>query len=233
MDREVRVEGHRLIRAPLHRVWQLLSRLESHPRYTDLWLSADLLERSQGSAVVEFRGFFGGLPVTSVQRMTLRPPGRIEFKQVRGTLRALAGFYVLKEVDGDTDLHLQLAVDAGIALFSEAAVQQILAGHIDVTLTRLKASAERDLVRLQPRRTAPAGLDEQATAAGEPARETGAGEVEVEPPSGEPAGDEQAAPAGVAAGGGAAPASAARGGRRRRRRRHRRGSGPRPPTPQG
>lgn len=232
MEREVRVEGHRLIRAPLHRVWQLLSRLESHPRYTGLWLSADLLERSQNSAVVEFRGFFGGLPVVSVQRITLRPPGRIEFKQIRGTLRALAGQYVLREVDGDTDMHAQLAVDAGIVLFSETAVQQILAGHIDVTLSRVKASAERDLVRVQTRRAASASPEEQVAAAGGPSRQTDAGEVEAEASAGEPEGEKQTAPAGASAPAGGAPAPPARG-RRRRRRRHRRGSGLGPPAAQG
>jgi hypothetical protein len=231
MDREVRVEGHRLIRAPLSRVWQLLSRLESHPRYTDLWLSADLLERSQGSAVVEFRGFFGGLPVVSVQRVTLRPPGRIEFRQVRGTLRALAGHYVLKEADGDTDLHAHLAVDAGIVLFSETAVRQILAGHIDVTLSRVKASAERDLVRVQPRRGGPASAEEQAGAAGGPTREAEAGQVEAEAPAGALDGDEQAAQAEASQPGGGAPAAPGRSSRRRRRRRHRRGL--RPPAAQG
>jgi len=150
VDREIRLEGHRLIRAPLQRVWQLLSRLESHPRYASLWMAADLLERSQAAALVEFHGFFGGLPITSVQRVVLRPPGRIEFRQVRGTLRDLSGGYVLKDAGGDTDLVVQLAVDPGIVFFSEASVQQILASHIDGTLAKVKASAERDLVRLTP-----------------------------------------------------------------------------------
>lgn len=152
MARAITAEGHRLIRAPVQRVWHLLSRLESHPRYITLWLAADLHERSPTSALVEFRGFFGGLPIVSTQRFTLRPPARIEFRQVRGELRDLAGAYLLKDVDGETDLIVQVSTDPGIPLFSEASVRQILAGHIDGTLTRIKASAERDLVRLTPRR---------------------------------------------------------------------------------
>ncbi len=153
MARAIGVEGHRLIRAPVQRVWHLLSRLESHPRYITLWMAADVHERSLTTATVEFRGFFGGLPIVSAQRITLRPPGRIDFRQIRGELRDLSGAYLLKEVDGETDLTVQLSVDAGIPLFSEASVQQILVGHIDGTLTRVKASAERDLVRLPPRRS--------------------------------------------------------------------------------
>ncbi len=150
--RGVSLEATRRIRAPVQRVWHLLSRLESQPRYATLWLAADVLERSPGTALVEFRGFFGGLPLTSVQRFTLKAPGRMEFRQVRGELRDLTGAYVLKDAEGDTDLTLQVAVDAGIPLFSDESVQQILASFLDGTLSRIKAAAERDLVRLIPRR---------------------------------------------------------------------------------
>lgn len=152
MPRAVNAGGHRLIKAPLHRLWQMLSRLESHPRYAGLWYYADLIDRSQNSTVVELRGFFGGLPITSVQRFFLKPPGRIEFRQARGTLRDLTGAYVLREADGDTELEIQIAADAGIPLFSEPSVRQILAGHVESMLSKIKASAERDLVRLPARR---------------------------------------------------------------------------------
>lgn len=152
MDRGVRLQGHRLIRAGRERLWQVLSRLEAHPRYAAIWMAADLLERSQSTALVELYGFFGGLPVSSLQRFHLRPPGRIEFRQVRGTLRDLSGAYVLGEVDGETDLTLTLTVDAGIPLFSEDSVRQILAGHIAGTLAKIKATVERDLVRVVVRR---------------------------------------------------------------------------------
>lgn len=241
MDREIRVDGHRVIRAPLHRVWQLLSRLESHPRYAGLWLTADLLERSQASVVVEFRGFFGGLPITSVQRMVLRPPGRIEFKQVRGTLRGLWGAYLLKGTDGDTDLHAQVVVDPGIVLFTEASVQQILTAHIDGTLTRIKASAERELVRVVTRRAGAAGEDARPAKTGDAAAPTAArdldeadegpeeDEAEEAPP--EPAAVPAATDASAAAREGASGQPGE--GRRRRRRRRRRRGGARPAAPGG
>ncbi len=174
MSHSVSVEGHRLIRAPLQRVWHLLSRLESHPRYVTLWMAADVHERTPTAALVEFRGFFGGLPIASAQRMTLRPPTRLEFRQVRGELRELTGAYVLKEVDGETDVTIQLSVDADIILFPDASVHQIIAGHIDGTLGRIKASAERDLVRLTPRRVRPADAGSAAAPAeGEPSAAEG------------------------------------------------------------
>jgi hypothetical protein len=191
MSRDVRAEGHRVIRVPQHRVWQLVSRPEAHPRHVRWWLASDVLERAQSTMLVEFRGLFGGLPITSIQRMTLRQPGRVEFKQMRGTLRGLSGSLVLKDRDGDTDLVFQVAVDAGIPLLSDAAVQQILVGGIEATLTSLKATAERDLARA-PRRTsaaptAPAAL---SVAAGVP------DDAEIDD-------DEAAVDADVAAGGSA------------------------------
>lgn len=207
-----------MIRAPLQRVWQLLSRLESHPRYANIWMAADLIDRSPASPLVEFRGFFGGLPVVSVQRFSLKPPGRIEFKQVRGTFLEVAGAYVIRDADGDTDLTVQLAVDLGIALFSETAVRQVLAGHIEGTLAKIKASAERDLARPPVRRVRPPSAEEPATV-----EEPDAGSVplaEVEPKG---AVEQPAVPG---APGVARPAR----GRRRRRRRGHRSRGQPPPT---
>jgi hypothetical protein len=183
-------------------------------------MAADLIDRSPASPLVEFRGFFGGLPVASVQRFSLKPPGRIEFRQVRGTFLELAGAYIIRDADGETDLVVQLAVDPGIALFSEAAVRQVLAGHIEGTLAKIKASAERDSVRPSLRRG-------RSPAAGAPAmvEEAGAGimpEVEEEP---EGAAEPPAAPG---APGAARPADVR--GRRRRRRRRPKARGQPPPA---
>jgi len=225
----------------MQRVWHVLSRLEAHPRYVTLWFAADVLERSPASALVEFRGFFGGLPLTSVQRLTLKAPARMEFRQVRGELRDLTGAYLLKDVEGDTDLVCQLAVDAGIALFTDASVQQILTSHIDGTISRIKAVAERDLVRLVPRRSR---LTDAAAPATEPAALPADSEEEEEDVAiAEASTEPEPGPVKpVGAGGGAekepsvaaAQQRAGRRGRRRRRRRGYRGSGTgAPPAPAG
>lgn len=178
--RGVRLQSHRLIRAPVQRVWHLLSRPEIHPRYATMWMAGDVIERSQGGALVEFRGFFGGLPIVSVQRLALKAPWRVEFRQVRGELRDLSGAYVLKDVEGETDLSCEIVVDAGIPLFTDMAVEQILAGHIEGTLGRIKTTAERDNVRLVGRRSrAGAG----AAAADEQRDGEEAGEAEPLAPS--------------------------------------------------
>lgn len=235
MSRGVRFTGHRLIRAPVQRVWHLLSRPEIHPRYTTMWMAADVLERSHSGALVELRGFFGGLPIVSVQRLAMKPPWRLEFRQVRGELRDLSGAYVLKDVDGDTDLYCEIVVDAGMPLFSDTAVEQILAGHTEGTLGRLKTTAERDLVRLIGRRSRFG-----AAAPAEVSKETdeGAEEPPLAPAASASAGDAPAARAPLRvpqreANAASAAASAGRGGQspehrrrgRRRRGRRRRGSG--------
>jgi hypothetical protein len=234
VSRDIRAEGHRVVRAPVHRVWQLVSRPESHPRQVRWWLAADVIERAQSTALVEFRGLFGGLPVTSVQRMTLRPPGRVEFKQIRGTLRNLSGAFVLKDRGGDTDIVIQMTVDAGIPLLSEAAVQQILVGGIEATLTGLKATAERDLAR--PGRRQPAAPDgetqAEAVEAVEAAVSATSGDDDDDAAAGADESDEGLdGEAAVAV-----PESAASGqpaaGKRRRRRRGRRSTGSRPGTPE-
>ncbi|MDR7533465.1 MAG: SRPBCC family protein [Armatimonadota bacterium] len=253
MTRDVGVEGHRRIRAPVQRVWQLLARLESLPRYSSLWMAADVLERSGTTALVEFRGFLGGLPVTSLQRVTLRAPSRLEFRQVRGELLQLSGSITLREADGETDVRYQIAVEPGIPLFTEASVLQILAAHTDVLLARLKAAAERDLVRVVVRRRAGApaagalaGLEPEAEADDEetdqapaaPEAATAAGDQEADRAgaaqmAGAPADAAQAtAPAPSGEGTPRGPGDQRRRRRRRRRRRHappRQPAGPQPP----
>ncbi len=224
----VRVETHRRIRVPQQRVFQLLSRVEGLPRYADLWLAADVLERSGGQVVAEFRGYFGGLPIDSVQRVSLRPPARMEFRQVRGTLKALRGEFVVEADGGGSRLTARMEVDAGIPMLLEEAVRRVLTTALERMVTKVRDAAERDLPRLIPRRPAapqsPARLEvpveelpgEVAPVEGPPV-ETAAPPTGAAPP----------APARVAP-----PAkSSARPGRRRRRRRHRRGPPGPPPGP--
>ncbi len=234
----VRVETHRRIRVPQQRVFQLLSRVEGLPRYADLWLAADVLERSGGQVVAEFRGYFGGLPIDSVQRVSLRPPARMEFRQVRGTLKALRGEFVVEADGGGSRLTARMEVDAGIPMLQEQAVRTVLTTALERMVTKVRDAAERDLPRLIPRKPAPPA----ALPAVEPETPQSPARLElpvealpgeVAPVEGPPV-ETAAPPTGAAppAPARAAPPakSGARPGRRRRRRRHRRGP-PGPPTP--
>ncbi len=219
----VRIEGHRIIRAPVQKVFQLISHLDAQPRVTGLWLAADLVEHKANTLTVHYRGYFGGMPVESIQRATLFPPQRVEFRQTRGGLKAFRGEYVLKSIEGDTDLTLNVEAEIGIPLISEESARLVLQAFVEHSLQKFKLTAERDLPRVvrRPPEGAPAA---EATPGETPAVEP----VVAEPPSAE-APPVQVRPQpqqvpGAAAGG--TPGQGKR--RRRRRRRRRRGGGPRP-----
>lgn len=192
----VKVEGRRIIRAPVQKVFQLVSHLEAAPRVTGLWLTVDLLDRKSNTLTVYYRGYFAGMPVESVQRATLYPPNRIDFQQTRGGLKTFRGEYQLKPIEEDTELSLSVEADVGIPLISEQAARLVLHSFIERSLEKYKLTAERDLPRVV-RRAAEDGAKEVPAEA--PAAETEAAATPPQPPS----------------------AAAQTGGRRRRRRRRR------------
>lgn len=151
--RPVRVERERRIRAPQQRVYQLLSRVESLPRwFTDLWLVADVLARGSQQVTAELRGYFGGMPVESVQVIRLRPPARVEFRQIRGTFRHLAGEYTVTAEDAESVVRARVEVETGIPLLGETTARLVMGRALDRMLAKVKDAAERDLPRLVPAR---------------------------------------------------------------------------------
>lgn len=226
----VKVEGRRIIRAPVQKVFQLVSRLETAPRVTGLWLTADLVERRANSLTVHYRGYFAGMPVESTQRAILHSPHRIEFRQSRGNLKLFRGQYQFKPIEGDTEVSLTLEAEPGIPLLSEQAAALVLHSFIERSLEKFKLTAERDLPRVvrkaveDGRKEAPP-VAEAASASGPPSPPAAApGAAPTETP---PAPTAQARAEGPAAA--PAPAGQASGRKRKRRRRHRRGGGRRPP----
>ena len=210
----VKVEGRRIVRAPVQKVFQLISRLESAPRVTGLWLTADLVERKSTALTVQYRGYFAGLPLESLQRATLHPPHRIDFRQTRGGLKAFRGQYLLKPIEGDTEVALVLEAEPGIPFISDEAARLVLHAYVERSLEKFKLVAERDLPRVirRPEGAKPAPLpvleDEAAPADGEPAAEGPA---------------RPAAPVPTPATNGQAPPAGQKKPRRRRRRRRRSG----------
>jgi hypothetical protein len=210
-------------------------------------MAADAGEKRRTAHVVTLTGYLIGLPVESTQRITLRPPHALEFKQIRGTLRALSGQCSLHPVEDGTEVRYRLEVDPDIAMIREAAVRQFFVQFAEGFLDRLKLAAERRAPVRQAGRgagAAPQEVDadeEVSDAAPEvPSEAVGEGH-EADEPSPEINCTPQPA---LAAAGGApeaqetgasAPSTSARaGGRRRRhRRRHRgrSGGGARPASP--
>jgi ribosome-associated toxin RatA of RatAB toxin-antitoxin module len=233
----ISIEGHRIIRSPIQKVFQMVSHLDSQPRVTGLWMSADLVERKANTLTVHYRGYFGGMPLESIQRATLIPNQRIEFRQTRGALKMLRGEYVLKSIDGDTDLSLSVEAEVGIPLISENSARLVLQGFVENTLQKFKFTAERDLPRVvgarRPKEGAAAGAAATAPASAdvlvdlpptEELRQPEPPSIPVQPRPQQP----QQTPGATAPGGGV-PGQGKR--RRRRRRRRRRGGEMR--SPQG
>jgi ribosome-associated toxin RatA of RatAB toxin-antitoxin module len=236
----VKVEGRRIIRAPVQKVFQLVSRMDTSPRVTGLWLTSDLVERKSNSLTVQYRGYFAGLPVESLQRAILHPPNRIEFRQSRGHLKTFRGNYVLKPIEGDTEIALTLEAEVGITLISEQAARLVLHQFIERSLEKFKLTAERDLPRVVRKAVANGAKQQVAQVAQAdvatvmeqpetgpamvPGASTPAAPIPIPPKP-----TQQAAPQ---------PGGQPGGRRRRRRRRRRRGggrgtpSGP-PPSPGG
>lgn len=186
---------------------------------TGLWLAADILDRRPGQLTVQYRGYFGGIPLESVQRITLAAPHRVEFHQTRGGLRSLEGQYLLQPVDGETELTILLDADISMPLISDAAAARVLRAHAEQTLEKIKLVAERELPRVVRRaaREKPAAADEV-----EPTAEAVvAAEEDIEEPTEAAETLESTTAAEPAAG--SEPTVPPRAMRKRRRRRRRRG----------
>lgn len=125
-------------------------------------MSAEPAEKRRSAHVITLTGYFAGLPVESVLRMSLRPPHTMEFRQVRGTLRALNGQCLLAQVEDGTEVRYRLEADPGIAMITDAAARQFLVQFVERMLDRVRLAAERKppLRRAgRPDAAAPAGLE--------------------------------------------------------------------------
>jgi hypothetical protein len=237
----VAVDARRIIRASPDRVFAHIGRLESLPRYgAPLWMAAEPVEKRRSAHVVTLTGYFAGLPVESVLRVSLRSPHGIEFKQVRGTLRALSGQCSLAAVEDGTEVRYRLEADPGIAMITDAAARQFLVQFVERMLDRIRLAAERKApVRRgeRPDAVTPAGVeaaeDEEAESAPESpdAVDTAMPRAEAETAT-PPASDATAGRSDI---GDRTPSPSERPdpGRhgRRHRRRRRRGRRPTPPGP--
>ncbi len=126
------------------RVFTHIGRIEHLPRYgAPLWMTAESVEKRRNTQVVALTGYLIGLPIESVQRVTLRPPTAVEFKQVRGTLRMFNGQCSLAGVEDGTEVRYRLEVDLGIAMISDDAARQFLVQFVERFLDRIKLAAER------------------------------------------------------------------------------------------
>jgi hypothetical protein len=192
----------------------MASRLEHLPRWSDLWMRADTLEKRPGRWVLRLRGFVAGLPVESVVRAELEPGRVVRWRQAHGTLLHYAAHFEVEPAEDGTRVRYTVELDPGINLLDPSSAHRVAVQEAERTLDRMKWSAERELVAEEVRlmRSRPAAHEVKEVQA----------EARPEPsPEAEPAAP--ALPTEEATEG--APG---RGGRRRRRRKRRRASATQP-----
>lgn len=239
------IQARRVMRASPDRIFAHIGRIEHLSRYgAPLWMTAEVADTRRNAHVVTFTGYLVGLPVESVQRIVLHPPTALEFRQVRGTLRAFSGQCSLSSVEDGTEVRFRLEVDPGIPMISDAAARQFLVQFVERFLDRIKLAAERKPPAYRQGHEAarksgavePAGV-EPASLEVEDESELAEQAVPAAPPLGDAAAGGPGLPPSVASGPEPDPAPGARAeqprpsGRRRRRRRRRRQGGGTPPAP--
>lgn len=124
-------------------------------------MSAEPVEKRRSAHLITLTGYLIGLPVESVLRIALRPPHTMEFKQVRGTLRALSGHCSLASVEGGTEVRYHLEADPGIPMISDEAARQFLVQFVERMLDRIKLAAERKAPARRADRAAAVVLQER------------------------------------------------------------------------
>jgi hypothetical protein len=168
------IEARRVMRASPDKVFAHIGRVDHLPRYAaPLWMTAESVEKRRGGQVVTLTGYLIGLPIESVQRVTLRPPHSIEFKQLRGTLRTFGGECTLRAVEDGTEVVYRLEVDPAISMISDDAARQFLVQFVERFLARIKLAAERKAPQRRAARPTPG--------APEPAAPDEEGEVDSVP----------------------------------------------------
>jgi len=173
----VRATGQRLLRVPANAAYGMASRLEHLPRWSDLWMRADSVEKRGNRQVVRLRGFLAGLPVESVVRAEMEPGQAVRWRQAHGTLLHYAAQFEVSSAEEGTVVRYTVELDPGIAMLDQEAAHRVAVQEVERTLDRMKWSAERELVaeevRLMKARPAPettvsAPAAEPATATTEP-----------------------------------------------------------------
>lgn len=142
----------------------MVARLDRLPRWSTFWLRAELVERKPTAATVHLWGYLAGLPIESRIQATLKPPAQITWQQTYGTLLGYGASVELKPVEEGTLVTYRVELAPGVAFLSEVATRQLLVQEVEQTLSRLKWSAERDLlseeIRLMRGRAAGAEAEE-------------------------------------------------------------------------
>ncbi len=183
---------------PLSAAYGMASRLEHLPRWSDLWMASDPVEKRAPRGTFRLRGFLAGIPVESVVRAELESGRTVRWRQAHGTLLHYAAQFETSPTEEGTLVRYHVELDPGIDMLDAVALRRVVVQEVERTLDRMKWSAERERV-----------AEEVRLMKARPASEPPAQPSSPPPPQPAPAAQAEQAPAS----------------RRRRRRRRGRASG--------
>lgn len=138
--------ARRVLRVPAATAYGMASRLEHLPRWSNLWLRADPVERRGAQRTLRLRGFLAGLPVEAVVRAEVEPGRAVRWRQAHGTLLHYAASLEVRPAEDGCEVRYTVELDPGIAMLDEAAVRLVAVQEVEHTLDRLRWSAERERV---------------------------------------------------------------------------------------
>lgn len=115
-------------------------------------MRAEVVERKSTSLTVHLWGYVAGLPVESVVRATLQPSTRVAWQQSYGTLLGYSASAEIQPMGEGSLVTYRVELTPGVPFLSEEATRQVLVQEVEQTLSRLKWSAERDILSEEIRR---------------------------------------------------------------------------------
>jgi hypothetical protein len=130
----------------------MVARLDRLPRWSSLWMRTEVTERKPTSLTVCLWGYVAGLPVESVVRATLQPSTRVTWQQTYGTLLGYSASVDIQPSEEGTLVTYRVELSPGVPFLSQEAIRQVLVQEVEQTLSRLKWSAERDILSEEIRR---------------------------------------------------------------------------------
>ncbi len=144
-----------LIDAPREMVFQKMTAFDRGQMPGDPDESSEVLSRDGDSLSVKFRNRAGFITYTSVEQVTLYPPGRITFKHLSGPLHYAYDEFLLEDRDGQTLLshrgeivwsRVPLFGWLGAVLYTRPMFERVVARHMAVIKSTCEARASRSHV---------------------------------------------------------------------------------------
>lgn len=144
--RGVVVTAQRVFRVPAATAYGMASRLEHLPRWSNLWLRCDPVQRRGAQRTLRLRGFLAGLPVEAVVRAEVEPGRAVRWRQAYGTLLHYAASLEVEPAEEGCHVRYTVELDPGIEMLDEGAVRLVAVQEVEHTLDRMRWSAERERV---------------------------------------------------------------------------------------